>query len=389
MTTSLRLPAVAQSPPGRKHAWRERWVRFRNSLLGSPGFRAWATAFLPTRPIARRQARALFDLVAGFVYSQVLSACVSVGLFDLLAGPPQSIAALAPRLGLDEAATERLLKAAAALELTENLGDGRYTLGPLGAALQGNPGIVAMIDHHAILYRDLADPVALLRREIDPELARFWAYATSPDPAAATPDSVRAYSALMAVSQTLVAQEILAAYPIGRHRRLLDIGGGEGAFLCAAAGRAARLQLVLFDLPAVVDRAVRRFAEAGLEGRAQIVGGNFLTDALPTGADIVSLVRVLHDHDDQAVLTVLRKAHDALPAGGVLLVAEPMSATPGARPIGDAYFGFYLEAMRSGRPRTADELANLIRAAGFNEIRLRPTHTPMLVSVMTASARAR
>ncbi|MGK3925309.1 methyltransferase, partial [Enterococcus faecium] len=78
------------------------------------------------------------------------------------------------------------------------------------------------------------------------------------------------------------------------------------------------------------------------------------------GADIASLVRVLHDHDDTAVRTILGAVHAALPPGGTLLVAEPMSGTRGAAPIGDAYFGFYLTAMKSGRPRTADELSAML-----------------------------
>jgi demethylspheroidene O-methyltransferase len=54
----------------------------RNRLLASPGFQRWAAAFPLTRPVARRHTRELFDLVAGFVYSQVLAACVALDLFE-------------------------------------------------------------------------------------------------------------------------------------------------------------------------------------------------------------------------------------------------------------------------------------------------------------------
>ena len=84
-------------------------------------------------------------------------------------------------------------------------------------------------------------------------------------------------------------------------------------------------------------------------------GGDFRTDPLPEGADIVSLVRVVHDHDDEAALAILRAAWQALPAGGTLLLAEPMAGTRGAGGVG-AYFAFYLLAMGSGRPRRAEEL---------------------------------
>ena len=67
-----------------------------------------------------------------------------------------------------------------------------------------------------------------------------------------------------ATSQPLFAQEVLNSYPIHQHRCLLDVGGGEGVFLAAAATRAPALRLMLFDLPAVAERARARLADAGL-----------------------------------------------------------------------------------------------------------------------------
>jgi demethylspheroidene O-methyltransferase len=379
------VPAMAA--PAFKPSWRERWLGLRNSLIASPRFQRWAAGFPLTRPTARRNARALFDLVAGFVYSQVLAACVRLGVFDMLADGPRSIADLAPRLRLTEDAAIRLLKAAAALDLTEQLPDGRFALGQLGAALRGNPSLVGMIEHHAMLYADLSDPVALLRGELEsPQLKAFWAYAKNSDPAAAASEQVQAYSVLMADTQAMVAGEVLDAYLLNGHRKLLDVGGGEGVFLSAAGARYPNLDLLLFDLPAVAARAQKRFAAAGLAGRSQVTPGDFFMDQLPSGADVVSLVRVLHDHDDAFALAILHKIHAALPKGGTLLVAEPMSGTAGAEPIGDAYFGFYLAAMGSGRPRTADEIAGFLRKTGFQRPRLIATRTPMVVRLMVATA---
>ena len=83
-------------------SWWDRCVGLVDRLFASPRFQRWATGFPLTRPIARRRARGLFDLVAGFVYSQVLFAAVRLHLFDLLGEGPQTVADLAPRLGLPE-----------------------------------------------------------------------------------------------------------------------------------------------------------------------------------------------------------------------------------------------------------------------------------------------
>jgi demethylspheroidene O-methyltransferase len=357
-------------------------------MVARPGFRAWAARFPLTRPVARRRARALFDLCAGFVYSQVLLACVRLRIFEILrAEGPLSAAQLAPRTGLTEEAALRLLRAAASLRLLAPRGAGgdRFGLGPLGAAMVGNPGLVAMVEHHAVLYDDLRDPVALLRGEAGGRggLARLWPYAGEARPAALGAAAVAEYSALMAASQAMIAAEVLDALPgLRGHRVLMDVGGGEGVFLAAAAARAPDLRLVLFDLPAVAERARARFAAAGLSTRAEALGGDFLRDALPAGADLVALVRVLHDHDDAAALALLRAVRQALPPGGTLLLAEPMAETRGAEPMGGAYFGFYLLAMGQGRPRAPAEIAALLREAGFGPPRLLRTATPLLVRAM-------
>jgi demethylspheroidene O-methyltransferase len=354
------------------------------SIVARPSFRRWAARFFLTRPIARKQASALFDLCAGFVYAQILQACLQLDVFTILAKGPLTAEALGARIGLAPPATLRLLEAAIALKLIRRQKTELFALGMLGAALVDNEAIAAMVAHHTMFYADMADPVALLRGDRPTALGRYWAYARAPAPAAADDQAIAPYTALMAASQGMVADEILDAYPVRRHACLMDVGGGDGMFLSEAAKRAPKLQLRLFDLPAVAERATSRFAKAGLMPRTQVFGGSFLHDPLPQGADLISIVRVAHDHDDESVLTLLRAAHDALPRHGALLLAEPMAETPGAERMGHAYFGFYLLAMGSGRPRSAAALTAMLRECGFGRVRAVPTHTPLLASVLIA-----
>ncbi len=375
------MSVVSPSAPGAT-SWRERWINWRNRLIADPRFQRWAAGSLFTRFIARRRARALFDLCAGFVYSQILFACVRLRVFEALAAGPLDLAQLSTRLALPSEAAQRLLRAAVSLKLLRGLPNDRYALDDLGASMLANPSVAALVEHHALFYDDMRDPVALLRGETVTRLGRFWPYAQaagvrdSADPAACA-----AYSELMACSQQLIAEDVLAAYPFERHRALLDVGGGEGAFVAAVAGRCPGLRLQLFDLPPVAARARDRLSARGL-ARIETCGGSFLDTPLPVGADIVTFVRVLHDHDDATALAALRAAYAALPAGGTLLVAEPMAETPGAEAIGDAYFGFYLLAMGSGRPRRRAEMTNLLQQAGFTSIRYPTSLRPILSSVI-------
>ena len=365
---------------------RERLSDWRNRLLASARFQRWAAGFPLTRGIARRQAHDLFDLTAGFVYAQVLYCCVRLGVFDLLwHDGPQPLATLAERVSLPVDATDRLVRAAKALKLLETRAGERIGLGPKGAVVVGSPGIAAMVEHHAMLYADLADPIALLRGERGPtQLGAYWPYANTDDPKDLPEDSVGAYSQLMAKSQPMVAAEALEAYPFHKHRRLLDVGGGDGAFLTAAAKALPDVELMLFDLPAVAQRARRQFAEAGLGDRVTAHGGDFFADPLPGEPDVISLVRILHDHDDARVRQLLGNVYSALPEGGTVVVAEPMASDDSAAPVGDAYFGFYLLAMGRGRARTPAEQRFLLESAGFSQVRAWRTRQPFLARVMSA-----
>ena len=379
------LPATVPAP-----GWLERLRDWRHRTVARPAFQRWAAAFALTRPVARREARALFDLVAGFVYTQVLLAGVRADLCDRLADGPREQSELARAAGLPAEGLERLVAAAVAVQLLERRPGARVALGRLGAPLVGNRAITSMILHHAALYADLQDPLALLRRELRPSMNGFWAYVGEDGgstPAVLSPERAAEYSALMSHSQPLVIEQVLAACDLSGHRALLDVGGGEGRFVEAVAARAPRIDLMLFDLPPVAELARARLGQAGLGPRVRTFGGDFFADALPGGADIVSLVRVCFDHPDERVLRLLRSVRRALPDDGHVLLAEPMSGVRGVEAMSDAYFGFYLMAMGRGRTRSAADFAALLQAAGFEPPRSLPTHMPLHASVLLARCR--
>ncbi len=369
-------PAPAAPPSGSLSA---RLLR----LVASPRFQSWASRFPLTRGVARREGQELFDLVAGFVHSQALLALVELRILHMLMDAPARPAALAGRVDVAPERLTVLLQAGVAMGLLKRRRDGRYALARKGAALIGVPGLEAMIRHHDVLYRDLTDPVAFLRGETEPELAGFWPYVFGAG-GAEDPGKAARYSQLMADSQGLVAEETLRAVSLSGVRHLMDVGGGTGAFLAAAARTNADLSMTLFDLPAVVPGARARLQDAGCLDRVTIAAGSFRDDPLPVGADAISLVRVLYDHADQTVGGLLSAVHDALPQGGRLIVSEPMSGGDRPHRAGDVYFAFYCMAMRTGRVRSGAEIAGLMKAAGFVDVAMPATHRPFVTSVVTA-----
>ena len=372
-----------------------RWAAFklgyvarRNRVFASPKFQYWAARLPVIRWIARSRADAAFDLLAGFAYSQVLRAFVESGLFDVLQDGPLTAADIAARIGLSHNAALTLLRAGRPLMLSEEPATDRWMLGEQGAVFASNPGVQAMVRHHRLLYTDLADPLALLRADRDQPtaLSRFWTYAGALHGASERGADTAEYSQLMAASQHFVADEVLASVAFSDVERLLDVGGGHGAFLKAIGSAHPHLALGLFDLPEVVATGGGVLTDAFGRGRVATHPGNFFKDSIPEGYDMVSLIRILHDHDDAAAQSLLANVRASLAPGARLLIAEPMARIPGAEPMGEAFFGLYLWAMGSGRPRSPADITAMCRAAGFARTQVVATAQPVNASVIIAHA---
>ena len=124
---------------------------------------------------------------------------------------------------------------------------------------------------------------------------------------------------------------------------------------------------------------------AGLADRVKIHSGSFRDDPLPQGSDAISLVRVLYDHADSTVAALLARVYDALPVGGRLIVSEPMSGGDRPDPATDVYFAFYTLAMQTGRTRSAAEISEMLKVAGFQQIVCHPSRRPFVTTAITAT----
>ena len=193
------MPRVGMAQIGwglpRFDEWIERCRAARDHLLASPRFRRWAAGFPLTRPIARKRSRELFDLCAGFVYSQVLLACVRLRLFEIVADGPRTVGRTRPPSGPAGGSPRSACCAppcrcvcwkSAAMTAS---GWGRWA-----RRWWTIPAVASMVEHHTMLYADMRDPVALLRGGMRTELSQYWPYAAAERPAALATEQVAAYT---------------------------------------------------------------------------------------------------------------------------------------------------------------------------------------------------
>jgi len=379
--SNVNLAQTERSP------WLDMLSVFRDKLLSKPGMYRFALSNPLTRWFTQHRTRQVFDVMAGFVHSQVLLACVRLKLFEKVMKEPKTLQELSQLTHVPEAGLQRLIQSALALNLLEQRSAYRYGLGPLGSVIAMDEGIKAMIEHNNLLYHDMVDPVAILQDSWSGQLNDYWPYAQEQSADAAhrvehASDAYAKYSELMAASQTFVIEEILSSYLFHEHHGVLDVGAGKGRFACALAKKYPSLDVSIFDLPHVTQVSRQLIEQKGLSSRIKVHAGDFTNDVLPEGADLVTLVRIAHDHFDNVLLGLLKSIFASLPAGGTLLLAEPMAIEPGEKPHGDAYFHFYLLAMGSGRLRTPSELMHLMKLAGFTHLETVPNAMPVHTRIL-------
>jgi demethylspheroidene O-methyltransferase len=125
--------------------WQDRLLQWLERVYASPKLYQWSLTNPLTRWITKRRTQQIFDLMSGFVYSQVLLGCVRLDLFKMLYQNPLDLQQIARQTKLSEQALQRLLLSAVSLGLLERRSHQKFGLGALGVPLAMHPGIGAMV----------------------------------------------------------------------------------------------------------------------------------------------------------------------------------------------------------------------------------------------------
>jgi 16S rRNA G1207 methylase RsmC len=155
---------------------------------------------------------------------------------------------------------------------------------------------------------------------------------------------------------------MLDAYDLSRFRSVVDVGGGNGLLLTAILKRYPAIQGILFDLPAVAERARAVVKDSGLSCRCHVIGGDFFS-SVPGGADVYLMRHIIHDWEDNEAVAILRNCREAMKADGKVLVAETLIP-----PENEPCFAKWLDIMMllvGGRERTEEEYCRLFAEAGL------------------------
>jgi SAM-dependent methyltransferase len=166
---------------------------------------------------------------------------------------------------------------------------------------------------------------------------------------------------------TMTARTLGDAYDFSRYRRLLDIGGGSGAFDIELCGQYGELTATVFDLPHVAAIAAANIARAGLDDRITTTGGDFF-GAFPSGHDLHLFSMILHDWDEAKNRALLRRSYDALAPGGTVVISELLVNDDKTGPAPAALMSLNMLVETEGRNYTPAEYTGWLEEAGFRDV---------------------
>lgn len=311
------------------------------------------------------------ELIDGFWPIHVLTALATLEVPEALADGPAGADELAQRLGLDEFALFRLLRAGSALGLCHDLGDRRFALTGAGELLRADAegslrgDVLFYSGMSKVGFADIPEIVRTGRAGHSVTLGPEGFDLLGEDP-----EHLDAMHRTMVGSSRDVAGDLCRIYDFNAHRTVVDAGGGYGGLLSAVLQAYPHLTGSVFDLPSVQRGALAYLDGQGLTGRAGFVPGSFF-DGPPPPADCYLLKYIIHDWDDEHSRQILTSCRDGVGDGVILLIdrllPDRFADIPDHRRMARAdltMMGY------GGQERSEREMFALLESAGLRPVRV-------------------
>jgi len=322
--------------------------------------------------------RDLSRIAYGFMASKALFAALNLDLFSRLSDGPQPLEALAEATGTASKRLLTLLTACVSLGLLQKTGEA-YANAPASAAYLARSAPTYFGDYYRFQIDRQIYPAfvhlddALRGQPVD-------LYRLMTDPAGAEDFSRAQHSGSRGPAHVLARLVDLA----GR-QRLLDVGGGTGAFSISLCRRYPAIRATIIDFPTVRPLAERFIGEAGLADRITYHSGDALTTEWPEGPDVILMSYLVSAVAEEKATKLLARAFQALKPGGVLLVHDFMVEDDRSGPTSAALWLLTSLLLDIDAPSlTPGLLERLATAHGFRDVAVKDV-IPTITKVMLAT----
>lgn len=303
----------------------------------------------------------LQQMIAGFRESRVLLTAIELDVFSVV-GQGATAQQVAGKLHTDMRATEMLLNALVSLETLLKT-DGVFHISSVAArylAEGGQNDLRLSLMHSVNLWHRWSTLTDCVRKGTS---------VTHRPIADRDQDSTKAFIAAMHSNAAARAAVVTDAVETSGITRMLDVGGGSGAYSIAFARANQNLRSVIFDLPAVVPLAQKYVQEAGLSDRIATQTGDMHVDSLGTGYDLVFISAICHMNSPEENVALFVKAFKALKSGGRVVMQDFILNRDKTSPRQAALFSLnMLVGTVSGASYSEDEYIKWMQQVGFQKV---------------------
>jgi 3-hydroxy-5-methyl-1-naphthoate 3-O-methyltransferase len=313
----------------------------------------------------------LMQLATAFWGFKTLATAIDMDLFTRLSTSPMNPQELAQWFRIEERPAEMLLTGCAGLGLLGKQ-NGRYCNTPLAEKFLVRAGRYYFGGFVDMLNRRLYSGWDKLPVAVSTNRPTTW----DPDKQrslfeAADPAMMQTFWQAMHSLSIFTARALGEAVDFSSFRKLLDVGGGSGAFDIELCLRYPNLSATVYDLPFVTEIAEGRVAEAGLGDRITIRSGDFFADPKYPPHDVILLSMIMHDWGEQEDRAILRKCYEALTPGGAVVISELLvnDEKDGPAPAALMSLNMLIETV-GGRNYTPAEYRAWLEDIGFREVRV-------------------
>ena len=329
----------------------------------------------------------LYQLATGYYVSRALFIAADLGIADHLVDGARSAEQLTNATATHAPSLRRVLRLLVSAGVFSERDDGTFELTPLSEWLRSDvPGSFRSAVRLFTGPQEWGAWGALSHTVRTGEMAQGHVFGLSPfEYFEKHPEEGAVFDEAMAAFTALVAMAVAAVYDFSSFKKVVDVGGGNGALLIGILKANPHLHGVVCDLPRVVEGAKKQIAAAGLADRCDTAAGDFF-EAVPAGADAYLIKHVIHDWNDEQSTRILKTIHRAMSPQARLMVIEgvyPEHVDQSLASRSAALNDCNMLLVTGGRQRSEAEFRDLFKASGFSLTRI--VATPAASCVIEAA----
>lgn len=316
--------------------------------------------------------------ILGYMVSQSISVAAELGVADELLEGPLSIEEISRRVGANEDATYRLLRA----------------LASEGIFSETSPKVFALTPSAELLVRDQPGSLRNVAMMYGQEVFQAWGGLSSSirtgetafsqvfgtelfDYLPTKPDSHTVFNNAMEELSLIHAKVVTQAYDFSQFESILDIGGGNGTLMLKILKSSASVKGAIMDLSSVIEKSKTNIAKSSEAERCDVLAGDFF-DSVPKGFDAYLLKYIIHDWSDDDSIKILSNIRKAMSGQGKILLME-LVIPEGNNPFFGKFIDLHMLVTLGAKERTQLEYQSILNQSGFELVRVIPTSGPISI----------